>query len=486
MIAEFEPILTDEEEIELRASLCRDDFFFFLQEFWEIIIPEEPVWNWHIPYLCTEIQTNISRLFQLKDEEGNIIKKRQPKLMDMVCNIPPGTSKSTIFTIMAPVWAWVNDPTLRILTFSYSASLALDHAVKSRDIIQSDKFKKYFPDLEIKHDQNNKGHYKNTQGGERYATSVGGTITGFHAHLLIGDDPINPKGAASEAERDSANSFMDTTLSTRKVNKSVSLIMLVMQRLNEKDPTGNWLNKPGKEIFHICLPGELSNDVKPVELKENYVDGLLDPIRLNAHDLAGLKIDMGSYGYAGQIQQRPAPEDGGIWKKWFIPVPDKDFPDVEDLSHYGTDWDLAYTENEKNSASAFVSAGKLEEKMYVNAMGFKWVEFPDLIKFMNATESPHYIEAKASGKSAKQTLSKNGIPAVEVKVVGGDKIARATLATPYAEAGLVYIRESLLNKLYNDDKQGILVFPNGAHDDLQDALVQAIQRLLGKKQREWF
>lgn len=479
-------LMSQSEEDEMAASLCRRSLYFCVQEFWDVLIPEEPVWNWHIEYLCDEIQRNVERLFQLKDKDGVIIKRRQSKLMDLVANVPPGMSKSTIFTIMTPVWAWINDPTLRVLTFSYSASLALDHAVKSRDIIKSDKFRRYFPDIQIKHDQDNKGHYKNTLGGERYATSVGGTITGFHAHLLIGDDPINPKGAASDAERETANSFMDTTLSTRKVNKSVSLTMLVMQRLNQKDPTGNWLSKPGKKIFHICLPGELSNDVKPEELKDKYIDGKLDPIRLTDADLAELQVDLGSYGYAGQIQQRPAPEDGGTWKKWLIPIDDEDFPEIDTLSNYGSDWDLAYTEKEKNSASAFIAAGKLEEKMYINDLGFGWMEFPALIKYMTAAPSPHYIEAKASGKSAKQTLSKNGIPAIEVKVIGGDKIARATLATPYAEAGLVYIRASLLNKLYNDAKQGILVFPKGEHDDLQDALVQAIQRLLGKKQREWF
>jgi predicted phage terminase large subunit-like protein len=105
-----------------------------------------------------------------------------------------------------------------------------------------------------------------------------------------------------------------------------------------------------------------------------------------------------------------------------------------------------------------------------------------LINYMKAKKAPHYIEAKASGKSAKQTLTNRGIPAVEVKVDGGDKIARATLATPYAESGMIYCRRSLLNKLYNDDKQGILVFPNGKGDDLQDALVQSINRLLGKRQ----
>ena len=45
----------------------------------------------------------------------------------------------------------------------------------------------------------------------------------------------------------------------------------------------------------------------------------------------------------------------------------------------------------------------------------------------------------------------------------------------------MYIRQSLINKLYHDSKQGILMFPNGEHDDLQDALVQSINRLLNRR-----
>lgn len=465
----------EELEIELAADLCRDEFYFFVQEFWEIIIPEEPVYNWHIPYLCNELQ-----------KYGEQIKGRLPKFDDLVINIPPGTSKSTICTVMFPVWLWTIDPSIRVLTGSYSASLSTDHAVKSRDIIKSDKFKKYFPEIAIKSDQDNKTHYKNILGGERYATSVGGTVTGFHAHVIIIDDPLNPKEAASEVERDSANSWMDVTLSTRKVNKSVTPTILIMQRLHENDCTGNWVNKKDKEINHICLPGEISDNVKPIALKEKYIDGMLDPVRLNKANLKELEVNLGSYGYAGQIGQRPAPEDGGMWKNWFISVPDKDFPKQEDFIQYGSDWDLAYTDKETNSACAYITSGKKDNKMYIDALGFRWLEFPDLIDFMNTTASPHYIEAKASGKSAKQTLGKMGVPAIEVKVVGGDKIARAHLSTPYCEAGMIYIRESLLNKLLNDNKQGILVFPNGEHDDLHDALCQAIQRQLGKKTRELF
>ena len=139
-----------------------------------------------------------------------------------------------------------------------------------------------------------------------------------------------------------------------------------------------------------------------------------------------------------------------------------------------------YTEKEKNSACAYVTAGLSENKMYIKDIGFDWLEFPKLMTYMKTKIAPHYIEAKASGKSAKQTLSNQGIPAIEVDIDGGDKIARTTLATPFAEAGMVYCKASLLNKLYFDDKQGILTFPNNSHNDLNDALVQSINRLLGQ------
>lgn len=464
ILQESKKIVTKEGAL---AELCRRDFFFFLKEFWHVIIPDEPIYNWHIEYLCKELQEVVQR-----------IKNRDPKLHDTIINIPPGTSKSTIVTVMLPAWAWTIDPSIRTLSASYSASLSTDHAMKSRDIIRSDKYRSYFPGLEIKADQDNKTHYKNNHGGERYATSVTGTVTGFHAHLIVVDDPLNPKGAGSEADRLTANNFMDVTLSTRKVNKSVTPTILVMQRLHADDCTGNWLSKEGKKINHICLPGEISDSVKPLELKKKYIDGLLDVVRLSKTELNDLKIDLGSYGYAGQIMQVPAPIDGGIWKQWITPIDDGDFP--KELKQFGTDWDLAYTEKESNSACAYVTAGMFDNKMYIDDIGFDWLEFPKLMGYMKTKKAPHYIEAKASGKSAKQTLTNHGIPAIEVNVDGGDKVARTTLATPFAEAGMVYCRKSLLNKLYYDDKQGILTFPNNSHDDLNDALVQAINRLLGQ------
>ena len=55
------------------------------------------------------------------------------------------------------------------------------------------------------------------------------------------DDPINPKQAASTIERENANYFVTSTLSTRKVDKEITPLILIMQRLHEGDPTGEML-----------------------------------------------------------------------------------------------------------------------------------------------------------------------------------------------------------------------------------------------------
>lgn len=452
---------------EAKAELCKRSFCRFVQEFWSINIAEDPVWNWHIKVLCDELQPIVER-----------IARREDKLEDLICNVPPGTTKSTIFSQMLPAWAWTIDPSLRILNVSYSESLAKDHAMYSRNIIKSDKYRAYFPEIKLSADKDTKTDYTNTLNGQRVAAGIGGTITGKHFHLMIIDDPLNPKEAASETECANANAIVDNTLSTRKVDKKVTVTMLVMQRLSENDVTGHLLSKKNKKVRHIKLPAELTDGVLPKEYEKHYVNGLLDTNRLPKSVLDEALIDLGSSNYAGQYAQRPAPATGAIWKKEYFKVINDDlWPERKLFKSFGSDWDSAYTEKEDNAASAYMSAGKIGSDIYIDDFGFEWLEFPALIKWMKSKSGPHYVEDKASGKSLQQTLSKSGINAILVPVRGGDKVARAKMATPPAEAGRVYIRASLIDRLLNDPKQGILNFPRGKFKDVADVLAQCIQRL---------
>ena len=35
-------------KIQYKREKCRRSFFFFVKEFWDVIIKEQPIYNWHI------------------------------------------------------------------------------------------------------------------------------------------------------------------------------------------------------------------------------------------------------------------------------------------------------------------------------------------------------------------------------------------------------------------------------------------------------
>lgn len=300
------------DETNLVSSICRDNFFEFVKEFWETIIAEIPVWNWHIEFLCNELQKIAERVI-----EG------LPKENDLVVNIPPGTTKSTIVSILYPCWVWTRFPQARFICASYEDSLATDLARKSRMVLKSEKFQTCFPGIEFAPDQDTKHHFANTRGGMRFSVGTGGSCIGRHAHFILIDDPIDPTAALSIAEIRKANIWLDEHISQRKVDKKITVTMLIMQRLHQDDAAANMLKK-GKDTKHINLPAELPEEtdelikVKPRSCRKYYVDGLLDPIRLSATVIANEEKRLGTYGKAAQYDQNPVPRGGGMFKTGMI------------------------------------------------------------------------------------------------------------------------------------------------------------------------
>ena len=305
----------------VRRDINNDSLYDFIEYFWPVINNKEFIPNWHIEkVLCPELEIVAYR-----------VANNQPKLYDLIFNVPPGTTKTMACTVMFPVWCWTKWFWMSFITGSYSSDLALEKAELSRDLIRSDLFKAIYPELNIKTDKDAKGNFKVIkkeqifagrasrihQGGSRYSTSVKATATGFHGHIIIVDDPLNPEQAVSEKELATANRFMGQTLSTRKVEKSVTPTILIMQRLHQDDPSGHILNKKKKKIRHISLPGEIRNykeQVHPKELIDYYEGELLDPVRMDWEVLEEMETDLGQYGYAGQIGQKPTPPGGGMFK----------------------------------------------------------------------------------------------------------------------------------------------------------------------------
>ncbi|PIF44312.1 putative phage terminase large subunit-like protein [Chryseobacterium sp. 52] len=451
----------------LQKERCEESFFNFVMLFWDVVIKETPVYNWHIPYLCEELQ-----------DLSYYIVNRLPKPYDLIINIPPGTSKSTICTVMFPVWLWVKDPSIRIITNSYASDLATELAVKSRDIIVSEKFKRVFHKIRLRSDKSAKQNYENTKGGTRNTTSTGGAITGKHAHVIINDDPLNPKQASSEADRKNAIAHSTQTLSSRKVDKRNTPTITIMQRLHENDVTGFMLSNKGEMIRHICLPAEVSKDVKPAHLIERYIDGLLDPIRLDHDVIKEAKIDLGSYGYSNQFQQITAPPEGGILKAiWFEVVDWK--PEYNSII-WNTAIDPAYTDSTDNDESGMLQFGQLNNECIIRHAEGVYLEFPDLVKYVDTFTSNHgysqksmiIVEPKASGKSLVQQKKRD----TKINIKEGenplkDKPARASDISPYCESRRVKLIRGNWNQYFLDQ---VKTFPNAKQDGIIDCLVMAV------------
>lgn len=464
----------------LVAEKCRRSFFFFVKTFWSEIIGEEPVYNWHIPFLCQELEIVFNEVIN-----------RRPKLYDLIINIPPGTTKSTICTVMFPAWVWIarnrenlkeTGAGLRFMTGSYNSTLSLEHAELSRDIIWSDKWKEYFPEVTIRHDKAQKSNFKNKQKGTRFSTSVGSTATGVHAHFLIIDDPVDPKKALSDTERASASRWMDQTLSTRKVDKKITVTILIMQRLHKTDPTGNMMENTAK-LRHIVLPAKNDYTITPPELEKYYVDGLLDPVRLDQEVLDEYRDKLGSYGYSGQFGQDPRPREGAMFQEEWFEI-------VGAIPAGGTQWvrgwDLAATtEAEAKSGQPAYTAGvklkRVDGVTYIaHSKRGRW-SGEGTRKVIKNTASQDEVgtiqdipqDPGQAGKAQVRDYVKY-LPQYDVRysTESGDKILRAEPLSAQAEAGNVKLLRGPWNKEFIDE---ITFFPAGFKDQV-DGTTRAYNR----------
>ena len=472
-------------------EIIKNDLYYFIRYFWDEYSNEQFVDNWHIRYICNELMVIAKRIAHNKPNE-----------YDLIINIPPGTTKTAMVSIFYPLWCWANWHWMRFITSSYTASLAMESAEYSRDIIKSQKWRMLFPDIDIKKDEDTKTNFrcikylskkpgkapKIKKGGNRYSTSVGGSMTGFHGHINIVDDPIDPMRAASDVELKKANYWMDNVLPFRKVDKNISTTILIMQRLHQDDPTGHLLKERPDKIKHISLPGEIKNFmdmVKPPELIRYYSGELLDPKRLSWEALEDLRI-LGQYTYSGQVGQNPVPLSGGMFKVDFIQTVEN-IPTGTQRDHTVRYWDKAATA-EGGAYTVGVKMSRLTNGKYLieDVKRGQWSsELRERIIRQAAEadgmECRVYIEQEpGSGglESARATIKNLAGYAVYADRPTGDKTRRADPFSVQVNDGNVLILRASWNHDFLDE---LANFPNSTFKDQVDAASGAFNKLTAKK-----
>lgn len=469
---------------QLEASICRDSFFDFFLRFWPVLVPEKLVPNWHIKYLCDELQIVAERVF-----------RREHKLYDLVVNISPGSTKSTICSELFPAWCWVRDQTIRGIYGSYGLDLSLDLASRFHRVVSSDKYRELFPEVVLGKEA--MSLIQNSKGGERVATSTGGRITGMHGHIIVIDDPLNPKDAVSDPLLNGANTWLDHTLMSRMVDKQLTPVILIMQRLHQNDPTAHMLEKQsgGVPIRHICLPAELGdspeerNRVRPRSLRARYVGGLFDPVRLPVKVLRQTAAEMGTYAFAGQYGQHPVPAGGGMFRTDMLRIIKTAPVRWRNICRY---WDKAGTISKTGKPKGAFTVGLLmgldNDRTYwvLDVVRGQWEAAErERIILQTATRDGRKIqiyteqEPGSGGKeSAQQTIKNLAGYRIRVDRPVGDKILRADPYAVQVNGGNVRILEGVWNGAYLAELQ---FFPFSKYKDQVDASSGAFAMLTGKR-----
>lgn len=479
-------------------ALTKGKLYFFLQYFWPEYSQDEFSPNWHIEYICEELEIIARR-----------VADKKPKLYDLIINMPPGSTKTAIVGIMFPIWCWVNWFYMRFITASYTASLSLESAEYSRDIVRSERFKLIFPEIGIKADKDMKSNFRVVKrefvhkgrvprihtGGNRLSTSVAGSPTGYHGHINIVDDPLDPMRAISDVEIKKANYFFDNVLPFRKVNKEITVTILMMQRLHQNDPTAHLLNNKKKgKIKHICLPGEIKNYrkmVNPPELVKRYSkDGLLDTKRLSWNVLKELEA-LGQFTYGGQVGQNPVPLGGGMFKTDHLVLIER-YPTQHDIAETVRYWDKAGTQG-GGAYTVGVKMCKLKDGTYVllDVKRGQWAseERERIIKECargDGTACKIYVEQEpgSGGKESAEATVKNLVGfSTYMDSPTGDKVYRADPYSVQMNLGQVAMLKGDWNKEYEEELKN---FPNSTYKDQTDASSGAFSRLTKLKKIKIF
>ena len=281
----------------------------------------------------------------------------------LLINVPPGSMKSLLTGVIWPAWEWGPKARqeLRYLGTAHSQNLAVRDNTKSRRLISSAWYQERWH-VVLTSDQNQKTKFENDKTGFREAMAFT-SMTGSRGDRVILDDPISADSANSEKELENAKITFTESLPTR-VNNEDSAIVVIMQRLHSRDTSGVILSRE-LPYEHLLIPMRYEEgNSKTTSIgwtDPRTKDGeIMFPERFPEKAVKELETTLGSYAAAGQLQQRPVPRGGGMFKRSWFPV--QDAPPATIAWVRG--WDLAATDSPSAARTAGVKIGRDNEGRY--------------------------------------------------------------------------------------------------------------------------
>jgi predicted phage terminase large subunit-like protein len=446
----------------------------FVKEAWHVIEPNNAyIHGWVIDAICEHLEA-----------------VTYGQIKRLLINVPPGFSKSLLLNVLWPAWEWgpKSLPHYRYISASHMQNLSVRDNLKMKRLVTSQWYQDRYGSLvRLTRDQNTKTKFENTAGGFREAMAAN-SMTGSRGERILLDDPLSVDDSLSEAVLLSREYWFTESVPTRLNNPEKSAIIVIMQRLTQRDTSGIIIERKFK-YDHLMLPMEFE-EARRCSTSIGFVDPrktegeLLFPERFPPHVVEELKITLGSFASAGQLQQRPAPREGGLikmeWFKRFRLLRDN-FGNI-DLKPYKLiyqSWDTAFKDGEQNDFSVCLTWGLKDDGFYLLARWKNKVLYPELetnaiILANQFKPNQILIEDKASGQSLVQSLRKRTTLPIKPIQVDRDKLARVHACSPFIESGKVWLPEDEWVQDYIDE---LTTFPSSKHDDSVDATTLFLMRI---------
>jgi len=462
--------------IELERELARRSLTDFIRMAWHVLEPSrrgESTYKhgWHIEAIADHL-TAVT--------DGQINR--------LLINVPPGTMKSLITNVFWPAWEWGprGMPGIRFIGASHEEGLATRDNVKMRRLIESEWFQKRWP-IRLHGDQNQKTYFENVESGFRQASAVK-SMTGRRGDRVAWDDPHSVEAALSAPLREVALRVFQETLPTRMVDPIESAIIIVMQRLHERDVAG-FILEGDYGYTHLMLPMEFEparRCVTSIGFRDprNEEGELLFEARFPREVVERDKKVMGSLAVAGQFQQRPAPRGGAFFEWEKIEIVAAAPLRMRKVVRY---WDKAGTEG-GGAWTAGVKMGiDLDGYIYVlDVVRGQWSAAQREKAIRLAAElDGHAVdqwveqEPGSGGKeSAEGTIKNLAGYTIRAERATGDKAVRAEPYSVQVEAGNVRLIRGDWNQAYIDE---VKTFPVGKYKDQVDASSGAFNKLSAVK-----
>tara|TARA_R100000458_G_scaffold54522_1_gene57720 strand:+ start:514 stop:2043 length:1530 start_codon:yes stop_codon:yes gene_type:complete len=404
------------------------------------------------------------------------------KLKRLIINMPPRHTKSEFASHLFPAYLLGKNPKLKIIEATHTADLAVNFGRKVRDLIDGDDYKELFPDTSLKADSRSAGKWLTSQGGEYYASGIGGALAGRGADLFIIDDPHSEQDAMSDKAMDEAYEWF--MAGPRQRLQPGGAIVIVMTRWSKKDLTGRLVKKMAQDEgadqwklieFPAILPSGKS-------LWENF---------WSLDELNTIKASVSPSKWASQYMQRPTGEGISIIPKdWFMVWEEEKPPACEYIIQ---SYDTAFLKSERADFTAITTwgvwypEGKIGDESYKGGEAHlilldcikERYDFPELKNealrlFDYWQPDTVIIEAKASGIPLVQELRRIGIPVNTFSPgKGQDKIARLNAVSPIFQDGRIWVPD---NRWGEELMEEVSDFPGGENDDLVDATTLALAR----------